>query len=246
MHEPHATTRLFSHDNIHVTFPSIINPSTTSLLLSSCYYTPNEKTLFLPKHVRISIQRIERSVILPTNYSTGREAFSVLTCIDAITFVPFSLLTSLEKTSLKIWAKSLTKNAKRPIPVDARRSKPPLPQFLYADNRLNIVPNSNSLGISFKCECYIIMQVQHTKNLNPERFELGTTLSYPNRSTGEVTFTILVFKYVLFCLLGYVDVPHGNETALQYAVATVGPISIAVNSGLPSFQFYQRGVYDDP
>ena len=90
------------------------------------------------------------------------------------------------------------------------------------------------------------MQVQHTKNLNPERFELGTTLSYPNRSTGEVTFTILVFKYVLFCPLGYVDVPHGNETALQYAVATVGPISIVVNSGLPSFQFYQRGVYDDP
>ena len=26
------------------------------------------------------------------------------------------------------------------------------------------------------------MQSKHTKNLNPERFELGTTLSYPNWS----------------------------------------------------------------
>ena len=48
------------------------------------------------------------------------------------------------------------------------------------------IPNSNPLGknrfvwgisISFKCECHIIMQIQYTKNLNPGRFELGTTLS---------------------------------------------------------------------
>ena len=50
----------------------------------------------------------------------------------------------------------------------------------------NAVPNSNLLGIkrfvpsisiSFKCECFIVMQIQHTKNLNLERFELGTTMS---------------------------------------------------------------------
>ena len=53
-------------------------------------------------------------------------------------------------------------------------------------NGPNVVPNSNPLGIkrfvssisiSFKCECSIIMQMQHTKNLDPERFELGATLS---------------------------------------------------------------------
>ena len=27
-----------------------------------------------------------------------------------------------------------------------------------------------------------VVQIQHTKNLNPERFDLGTTLSQPNRS----------------------------------------------------------------
>ena len=51
---------------------------------------------------------------------------------------------------------------------------------------LNAVPNSNPLGIkrfvpsisiSFQCEWCIIMQMKHTKNLNPERSELGTTLS---------------------------------------------------------------------
>ena len=58
---------------------------------------------------------------------------------------------------------------------------------------LNVVPNSNPSGIkrfvsgisiSFKCECHIIMQIQYTKNLNPGRFELGTTLSQPKRSIG--------------------------------------------------------------
>ena len=48
--------------------------------------------------------------------------------------------------------------------------------------QLNVVPNSNPLGIkrfvsgisiSFKCECNIIMQIQCTKNLNPGRSELG-------------------------------------------------------------------------
>ena len=49
-----------------------------------------------------------------------------------------------------------------------------------------VVPKSNLLrikrfvlGISipFKCEFYIILQIHYTKNLNPGRFELCTTLS---------------------------------------------------------------------
>ena len=36
------------------------------------------------------------------------------------------------------------------------------------------------ISVSFKCECHIIMQIQHTKNFNPGRFELCTTLSQPN------------------------------------------------------------------
>ena len=51
--------------------------------------------------------------------------------------------------------------------------------FKIAIGQLNVLPYSNPLGmkrfvpsisISFKYECYIIMQMQHTTNLNPERW----------------------------------------------------------------------------
>jgi len=42
---------------------------------------------------------------------------------------------------------------------------------------------------------------------------------------------------------GYVDVSRGDEDALKQAVATVGPVSVAIDASKWSFQAYSGGVY---
>ena len=67
--------------------------------------------------------------VLERRTSTGSEVFFILKHLDAPKFVFLSVLTIIETSCPKKWAKPLSKNEKKPLPVDVRRSKTSLLKF---------------------------------------------------------------------------------------------------------------------
>jgi len=45
---------------------------------------------------------------------------------------------------------------------------------------------------------------------------------------------------------GFVDIKRDDENDLQNAIATVGPVSVAIDASQSSFHFYHSGVYNEP
>nr|ANH58183.1 cathepsin L-b [Azumapecten farreri] len=70
---------------------------------------------------------------------------------------------------------------------------------------------------------------------------IDTEASYPYKGTnGKCAFTP---ANVGATDTGFVDIKSKSESDLQSAVATVGPISVAIDASHMSFQLYRTGVY---
>jgi len=73
---------------------------------------------------------------------------------------------------------------------------------------------------------------------------IDTEKSYPYEAVdGKCRFTA---KNVGANDTGFTDIKSMDEAALQKAIATVGPISVAIDASQDSFQFYSSGVYNEP
>jgi cathepsin L len=73
---------------------------------------------------------------------------------------------------------------------------------------------------------------------------LDSEKSYPYKAEDDpCTFNA---KTVAATVTGYTDVKSEDEEALTQAIATVGPISVAIDASNYSFQLYSGGVYYEP
>lgn len=73
---------------------------------------------------------------------------------------------------------------------------------------------------------------------------LDTEKSYPYRGTdGKCHYNP---KNSGATDKGYTDIKSFSEDDLKAAVATVGPICVAIDASGDSFQFYKKGIYNEP
>jgi len=73
---------------------------------------------------------------------------------------------------------------------------------------------------------------------------IESEMAYPY--TAEDDTCVYSVKKAVAHDTGFVSIPGGSEPDLISAIATVGPISVAIDASNESFQLYQSGVYNEP
>jgi cathepsin L len=77
-----------------------------------------------------------------------------------------------------------------------------------------------------------------------ENMGIDTEMSYPYTAMdGTCKFDA---KNVGATDTGCVDIKQNSEMDLQSAIATIGPVSVAIDAAHSSFQLYKSGVYNEP
>uniref|UniRef100_A0A3B3US28 Cystein proteinase inhibitor protein salarin n=1 Tax=Poecilia latipinna TaxID=48699 RepID=A0A3B3US28_9TELE len=74
---------------------------------------------------------------------------------------------------------------------------------------------------------------------------LDSESSYPLQTDSDMPCSYDP-SYSAINLTGYDNVVSGSEESLMEAVGSVGPVSVAIDAGHISFQFYQSGIYYEP
>ena len=118
--------------------------------------------------------------------STGSEVFSLLTCLDDIKFVFLSFFTVIEAIWLKICAKPPSKNEKRPLPVDVRRSKTLL---------LKLPISTTSLQLKVTC-CVFMFSI--IVSIWRCRFAMNGRKIYKTLKTHVKTHPVALLLYFFF------------------------------------------------
>jgi len=71
---------------------------------------------------------------------------------------------------------------------------------------------------------------------------VDTEASYPYTAKDGTTCKFTTAN-IGATISSYVDIPTKSETALQSALSTVGPVSVAIDASHSAFQLYKTGVY---
>merc|ERR1719153_1470598 len=73
---------------------------------------------------------------------------------------------------------------------------------------------------------------------------IDTEASYPYKAVDQQC--MFNASNVGATISKWTDIPSGSEPDLMKAIATVGPISVAIDASQYTFQLYSSGIYYDP
>ena len=91
----------------------------------------------------------------------------------------------------------------------------------------------------------VAMEVLWTMHSNTSRKMVVLRLKSHTHTKQHKANAVSTRIKLLQTCTGYVDVPEGDEQALKDALATVGPVSVAIDATQEKFMLYKRGVFVD-